>query len=93
VTERDARGYRAPLLRLEAELLVAKGEMVLACERGAAALALAVELGTRPEIGHCHAAIGRIAARLGDSATAAQHLAAARAIFDALGMTFWSRRA
>ena len=80
------------LLRLEAELLAAKGEMELAHERGTAALTVAVELGARPEIGHCHAAIGRIAARFGDSAMAARHRAAARAIFDALGMTFWSHR-
>jgi tetratricopeptide (TPR) repeat protein len=93
VNERDARGYRAPLLRLEAELLAATGEMVLARERANAALALAVELGAHPEIGHCHAAIGRIAARVGDAETAARQRAAARAIFDALGMTFWSRRA
>ena len=93
VNERDARGYRAPLLRLEAELLAATGEMVLARERATAALALAMELGARPEIGHCHAAIGRIAARFGDAETAGRQRTAARAIFDALGMTFWSRRA
>jgi hypothetical protein len=34
-----------------------------------------------PEIGHCHAALGRIAARLGEKATAAQQLASAQLIF------------
>ena len=92
VAGREAHGYRAPLLRLQADLPAAKGELGLAGELGAEALTIAEELGTQPEIGHCYATIGRIAARLGDSATAARHRAAARAIFDAPGMTFWSQR-
>jgi tetratricopeptide (TPR) repeat protein len=91
-TERDARGYRAPLLRLEAEILAAEGDAVLARERSDEALAVALELGARPEIGHCHMAINRIAARRGDSAKAAEHRAAARRVFDELGMTFWGGR-
>jgi class 3 adenylate cyclase/tetratricopeptide (TPR) repeat protein len=92
VAARDARGYRAPLLRLEAEVLVGEGEEVVARQRVEEALAVAVEIGVPPEIGHCHAALGRIAARLGEKATAAQQLAAAQRIFEELGMAFWAGR-
>jgi tetratricopeptide (TPR) repeat protein len=92
VAARDARGYRAPLLRLEAEVLVAEGEEAVARQRVEEALAVAVEIGVPPEIGHCRAALGRIAARLGDKATAAQQLAAAQRIFEELGMAFWADR-
>ena len=90
--ERDARGYRAPLLRLDAESLAAEGDLVTARTRADEARALALELGTRPELAHCHATLAHIAGRAGDTATATTHHATARAIFDELGMTLWSAR-
>jgi class 3 adenylate cyclase/tetratricopeptide (TPR) repeat protein len=90
--EREARGYRAPLLRLDAELLAAEGNEGGARTRAEEARSLAAELGTRPEIGHCHITIAQIAGRAGDTAAAATHQATARAIFQDLGMTFWAAR-
>ncbi len=80
--EREADGYRAPLLRMEAEILLAGGDTAGARARAEAALAAAGELGAPPEIAHCH----RLLARLSPSS---EHAAAARRIFDKLGMTFW----
>ena len=90
VAERDARGYRASLLRLEAEVLGAEGDAAVARRRAEEAFEVAIELGALPEIGRCHATFARIAARLGESATAEEHLAAARRIFEQLRMAFWA---
>ena len=65
---------------------------LLARERSDEALAVALELGLRPEIGHCHMAVSRMAARFADTAKAAEHRAAARRVFGELSMTLWSRR-
>jgi hypothetical protein len=46
----------------------------------------------RPEIANCHAAVSRLAGRCGDAATAAEHRAVARGVFDELTMAFWSGR-
>ena len=51
--ERGARGYRAPLLRLEAEVLLHAGDTALARQRAEDALATAVELGMQPEVTRC----------------------------------------
>jgi predicted ATPase len=83
--EREARGYRAPLLRLDAEILLADGDTAAAQPRAEEALAVAVEIGARPEIGHCHRVLAQLSA-------SSEHAAAARRIFDELGMTFWSAR-
>jgi class 3 adenylate cyclase/tetratricopeptide (TPR) repeat protein len=81
--ERGAQGYRAPLLRLEAEILLADGDTAAAQLRAEEALAAAVELGAPPEVGHCHRVLAQVSP---------EHAASARRIFDELGMTFWSAR-
>jgi len=83
--ERGAQGYSAPLLRLEAEILLADGDTAAAQPRAEEALGAALELGAPPEIGHCH----RVLARVSPSSA---HAASARRIFDELGMAFWSAR-
>jgi class 3 adenylate cyclase/tetratricopeptide (TPR) repeat protein len=83
--ERGAQGYSAPLLRLEAEVLLADGETAAAQPRAEEALGAALELGAPPEIGHRH----RVLARVSPSS---EHAASARRIFDELGMAFWSAR-
>jgi len=83
--ERGAQGYSAPLLRLEAEILLADGDTAAAQPRAEEALGAALELGAPPEIGHCH----RVLARVSPSS---EHAASARRIFDELGMAFWSAR-
>ena len=85
VTERDARGYRGPLLRLEAELRLGDGDAATARTRAEEALALARELGARPEGGWCHATLARITG-------SPEHLTAAQRTFGELGMTFWAER-
>jgi class 3 adenylate cyclase/tetratricopeptide (TPR) repeat protein len=88
--ERDARGYRAPLLRLDAQILATEGDLDAARARAHEALAVALELGTRPELAHCHATLAYIAGQAGDTATAATHHATATATFSDLGMSLWS---
>jgi tetratricopeptide (TPR) repeat protein len=83
--ERDAHGYRAALLRREAEILLADGDAAAARTRGEAALAAALELGARPEIGHCHALLALVS-------PSSEHAAGARRVFEELGMSFWSAR-
>ena len=82
VAEREAAGYRPALLRLEAELLHAEGDAAVAQARAEEALAAALALGAKPEIAHCHRMLARVA-------RSSEHAAAARTIFDELGMTFW----
>jgi predicted ATPase/class 3 adenylate cyclase len=85
VAERDARGYRPSLLRLEAEALARTGDKRAARGRADEALAAALEIGARPEIAHCHMLLARLA-------EASEHAVAARRVFDELGMSFWSAR-
>ena len=47
----------------------------------------------RPLAARCHLALGRVAGREGDAATAATHLAEARDAFQAMRMTLWVERA
>src|SRR6266849_11029446 len=60
VIERQARGYRGPLLRLQAEILMRQEPLPAdaAEERLREALALATELGMRPEIAQCRLSLG-----------------------------------
>jgi predicted ATPase/class 3 adenylate cyclase len=90
--EREARGYRAPLLRLESEVLLDEGDAALAWQRAHEALAVAREFRMRPDVGHGHATLARIAAHLGDTAGTQTHCAAAKQTFEQLGMAFWSAR-
>jgi len=90
--EREATGYRAPLLRVEAELLLSDGQPAAAWQRAEEAVAVASKLETPPELGHCHATSAMVAARLGRPAVAKEHATAARAIFESLGLSFWVAR-
>jgi hypothetical protein len=95
VTERQARGYRGPLLRLQAEILMRQEPLSAdaAEERLREALALATELGMRPEIARCRLGLARLHRRSRGSAAGADHLAAAVGLFRELGATFWAERA
>jgi tetratricopeptide (TPR) repeat protein len=53
------------------------------------ALALAEELGMRPLQAHCHHGLGTLYARTGQVEQARAELAAAIALYRAMGMTFW----
>jgi tetratricopeptide (TPR) repeat protein len=92
VAERGATGYRAPLLRLEADVLLADGDADGARERAEEALALASGLQTPPEIAHTHATLAAIGARLGAASAADTHRATARRMLETLGLGFWAAR-
>ena len=95
VTERQARGYRGPLLRLRAEVLMGQEPLNAdaAGERLQEALALATELGMRPEIARCRLDLARLHRRIRGSEAGREHLTAAVALFRELGATFWAERA
>lgn len=94
-TERGAGGYRAPLLRLRAEVLTrqAGGDASGARECLDESLARANDLGMRPEAAHCHVALARWHQRVGNRSQAEEHLATASALLRNLGMSFWATRA
>jgi hypothetical protein len=50
---------------------------------------LANELGMRPLVAHCHAGLGTLYAQTGHRTQARTELAAAVALYRAMGMTFW----
>jgi class 3 adenylate cyclase/tetratricopeptide (TPR) repeat protein len=91
-TRRNARGYRAPLLRLEAEVL-GQQDPAGAHARLEEALALAVELGMRPEVAHCHLGLGKLCRRAGKRARAREHLTSATAMYREMDMAFWREQA
>jgi hypothetical protein len=90
-TERNARGFLAPLLRLEAEVLAS--DPAGARERLEKALALAAELGMHPEVAHCHIGLARLHRRASKRQEAQQHLTTATTMFREMGMTFWLKKA
>ena len=57
------------------------------------ALALAYELGMRPEIARCQVSLARLHRRRGEMVTADEHAAAAVALYREFGATFWAERA
>jgi tetratricopeptide (TPR) repeat protein len=87
-----ARGRRAPLLRLRAELL-ADRDAAAARERLGEARALADELGLRPEAAHCQLGLAALCRRTGDAAGAERHLGAAIAMYRGMRMTHWAEQA
>lgn len=89
-----ARGYRgqeAELLRLTAAASAGR-DGATAEARSNEGLALARELGMRPEQGHALRSLGDIKLKAGDDETATKHHAAARAIYTELGMSYWLAR-
>ncbi len=94
-TERQARGYLPPLLRLRADVLMRQriedSTGPLQClEQG---LDLAADLGMRPEVAHCHLGFARLHRQQGSREKAEEHMATATAMFRDLGMSFWAARA
>ncbi len=91
-TEGRARGYQAPLLRLESEVL-AQADPDRARERLEEALALAAELGMRPEVAHCHRGLGELYRRTGKRQEAREHLTTAATMYRDMDMRFWPEQA
>jgi hypothetical protein len=53
----------------------------------------AAVLGLRPLAAHCRLSAGELCVRQGNGAAAGEHLAAAGALYEALGMPFYAARA
>jgi hypothetical protein len=53
----------------------------------------AATLGLRPLVAHCNLSAGELCARHGDRGRAREHLAAAGALYQALGMPLYAARA
>jgi tetratricopeptide (TPR) repeat protein len=56
-------------------------------------IALAQELGARPEIAHCHAGLATLYRRTGREQEAGKHFTTATAMYREMGMTFWLEKA
>jgi len=94
-TERNARGYQAPLLRLRAEVLgqlesTEPGDAVRCLEE---ALALATNLSMRPEAAQCHLDLGKLYARTANRPKAEEHLTTAATLYREMDMGFWLTQA
>jgi tetratricopeptide (TPR) repeat protein len=87
---RDCReqGVEAWLLRLQAEIALARGsgETTAAGEAYRQALCLAEQLEMRPLMAHCHLGLGRVHRRVGQPMAARAELEAALALFRSMGM-------
>ncbi|MBI4608571.1 MAG: AAA family ATPase [Candidatus Rokubacteria bacterium] len=94
-TKRDARGYRAPLLRLQAEVFARRerGDHARALECLKEALELATELGLRPDCAHCHLGLGRLHRRTGKPEQAHEHLTTAATMYREMNMHYWLEKA
>ena len=92
--ERGERGHEAWTHRLLGETASRRnGPDVAAAEvHYAASTALALELGMRPLLAHCHFSLGKLHGRAGDR-RATEHHTTARNLFHEMGMRFWVEQA
>jgi tetratricopeptide (TPR) repeat protein len=84
-------GHEAWALRLLGETAAHQDppEVELAERHYRQALALAEELGMRPLVAHCHLGLGTLYSQTGRIELARAALSTARALYRAMGMTFW----
>jgi class 3 adenylate cyclase len=92
---RNVRCYLPMLFRLRSEVLVRRESAdftgaATSLERG---LALATELGVRPEMAHCHLGFGRLYRRTGKRELAREHLTIATAMYREMDLPFWLEQA
>jgi DNA-binding NtrC family response regulator/tetratricopeptide (TPR) repeat protein len=94
-SHRGEQGYELEARRLAAE--VAGQSDGAAAEKAARELIntadRAATLGLRPLVAHCNLSAGELCAHQGDRARAREHLAAAGALYQALGMSLYAARA
>ena len=83
------RGSEAHALRGLAAAYAAASRREESVAAYTAGLALAEELGMRPEAARCHLGLGRLDRIAGRLAEAKRHLDAAHDVFGLLGMTRW----
>jgi hypothetical protein len=56
-------------------------------------MTLAIELGMRPLVAHCHLGLGRLDRRAGSVVKAQEHLASAAVLYREMGMRSWLHEA
>jgi hypothetical protein len=83
----------APLLRLAAELLTHDADFAGARGRLDEALVSAADHEMRPEVAHCHLALGRLSRRTRRRQEAQEHLTSATTMYRDMGMTYWLEKA
>jgi tetratricopeptide (TPR) repeat protein len=88
----EERGSEAWALRLLAEAHGPK-HLDRAEDHYQTALSLAVTLGMRPLVAHCHLGLGRLYRRTGDRAKAQEHLTTAATMYREMRMDFWLEQA
>jgi predicted protein tyrosine phosphatase len=89
------RGSEAWLLRLHAEIALARGPGAIQTggEVYRQALDLAEQLEMRPLVAHCHLGLGRLHRRVGQPTAARAELEAALALYRSMGMDTLASRA
>jgi class 3 adenylate cyclase/tetratricopeptide (TPR) repeat protein len=89
--EHQERGHQAYALRLLGDMAAQREppEVEEAVGTYHQALALAVELGMRPQQAHCHRGLGTLYAKIGHRAEARAELDTAIELYRAMDMTFW----
>ena len=93
------RGWEAWALKLLGGILargpaeIEKADAAQAEDAYQHALALAIELGMRPLVAHCHFGLSKLHAKTGQRMEAKQHFAAAATLYREMGMRFWLEQA
>src|SRR3984893_17665287 len=93
-SERGERGHEAWAHRLLGETAshCDSPDVAAAEAHYATSKALALKLGMRPLVAHCHISLGKLHGRAGDR-HATEHLATAMNLFREMGMRFWFEKA
>jgi DNA-binding SARP family transcriptional activator/tetratricopeptide (TPR) repeat protein len=88
-------GHQAWALRLLSAIVTHQDplEVEKADDHYRQALALAVHLGMRPLIAHCHLGLGKLYARTGKREQAQEHLTTATTMYREMDMRFWLEKA
>jgi tetratricopeptide (TPR) repeat protein len=93
--ERGQRGREAWALRLLGEVAAHRNPPELESAESAfrEAAALAMKLGMRPLVAHCHLGLGKLYRRTDKREQAKEHFATATTMYREMGMTYWLEKA
>jgi hypothetical protein len=83
------RGLEARALRLLGDVAAASADESGADKTYRHGLSLALELGMRPLVAHCHFGLGKLYRRTGKREEAQPHLMAAATMYREMDMRFW----
>lgn len=91
--ERFERATEARALYLLGNIAAQGAEDQIGARHYYGALALAGELGLRPQVAHCHVGLGKLYRRTDRRDQAHEHLTTATTMYRDMGMTFWLEQA